>query len=168
MSASRPFGTISRPRETFRSLVTTRSASRLPAKRRRDPTTVLILRRVATTWPALAGLKPIAVGLAAQITLSTPPHGMRQRRQTEALCACSPLRFSRHMAMGDRGLACPVNFPSASRYRRISPSVPSTTGLLTNQAYISRPAAHAGGRGFSPYPPRPVTECGNAGRCVVV
>ena len=89
-----------------------------------------------------------AVGLAAQITLTTPPHGMRQRRQTEALCAYSPLRFSRHMAMGDRGLACPVNFPSASRYRRISPPVPSTTGLLTNQAYISRRAMHAGEEAF--------------------
>jgi len=41
MSASRPFGTISQLRETFRSLIT-RSTPRFPVKRRRDPTTVLV------------------------------------------------------------------------------------------------------------------------------
>jgi hypothetical protein len=41
------------------------------------------------------------------------------------------------MAMGDRGLACPVSFPTVSRSRRISPPAPSTSGPLTQEAYIS-------------------------------
>src|SRR5512146_851233 len=51
-----------RRRETFRSLVT-RSALRLPAKRRRDPTTVrYFTSRCYDAASALAGLKPLGGG----------------------------------------------------------------------------------------------------------
>src|SRR4029079_3682978 len=76
--ASRPFGTISpaTARDLSVSLVT-RSASWLPVKRRRDPTTVLVLRRVATTWlPPRPGRGQLAVGLDARRALSTSPHGI--------------------------------------------------------------------------------------------
>ena len=107
MSASRPFGTISRRRETFRSLVT-RSASRLPAKRRRDPTTVLILRRVATTrprpWP---GLNLWRRDLRRRAPFRLHLTALRRRRKTVALRACAPLRLQPSMAVDDPRLALP-------------------------------------------------------------
>jgi hypothetical protein len=132
-------------------LLITRSASWLSMKRRRDLTTVhYFTSRCYDVASALAGLKPISGGFAAQSTLTTPPHGMRRGRQTEALCACSPLRFQPPMAMDDRGLACPVSVPTVSRNRRISPPAPSTTGLLTDES-IYQPVCFARGRGrFSP------------------
>jgi hypothetical protein len=127
--------------------------------RRRDLTTVLILRRVATTWlQPWPGRNQLAARLAAQSTLTIPPHGMWRCRQTVALRACSPLRLEPPMAMGDRGLACPVSFPTASRSRRISPSAPSTSGPLTRQAYMSLRPVHEAGRAFPHYPPRPWRE----------
>ena len=149
--ASRPFGTISSATARPFGLWITRSASWFPMKRRRDPTTVLVLRRVATTWhPPWPGRNQLAARFAAQSTLTTSPHGMRRCRQTVALRAYSPLRLEPPMAMGDRGLACPVSFPPVSRSRRISPPAPSTTGPLTNEAYRSTRPPHRGRSGLSP------------------
>ena len=132
----------------------TRSASWFPTKRRRDPTLVLVLRRVATTWlPPRPGGSQSAVGFAAQGTLTIPPYGMRRCRQTEALCAYSPLRFQPPMAMDDLGLACPVSFPATSRSRRISPPAPSATGLPTQKAYITHSEAHGKAGAYPHYPP---------------
>jgi hypothetical protein len=157
--ASRPFGTISSATARPFGLWITRSAPRFPMTRRRDPTTVLVLRRVATTWlQPWPGRNQLAARFAAQSTLTIPPHGMRRRRQTVALRAYSPLRLEPPMAMGDRGLACPVSFPTVSRSRRISPSAPSTSGPLTRQAYISPRPAHGVGKAFPHYPPRPWRE----------
>jgi len=142
---ARPFG-----------LWITRSAPWSPMKRRRDPTTVLILRRVATTWlRPWPGRNQSAEGFVAQRTPATPPHGMRRGRQTVALCAYSPLRLQPLMAMGDPGLACPVSLPTVSRSRSISPPTPSTTGLPTNKAYMSGYAAHQGRGAYPRYPPAP-------------
>jgi hypothetical protein len=66
---ARPFG-----------LWITRSAPWSPMKRRRDPTTVLILRRVATTWlRPWPGRNQSAEGFVAQRTPATPPHGIAAR-----------------------------------------------------------------------------------------
>src|SRR3989304_6650313 len=62
--ASRPFGTISSATARPFGLWITRSASWFPMKRRRDPTTVLVLRRVATTWlPPWPGRNQLAAGV---------------------------------------------------------------------------------------------------------
>ena len=75
--ASRPFGTISPATARPFGLWITRSASWFPMTRRRDPTTVLVLRRVATTWlPPWPGRNQLAAGFAAQSTPATPPHGI--------------------------------------------------------------------------------------------
>src|SRR4029077_8736700 len=147
MSASRPFGTISRRRETFRSLVT-RSASRLPAKRRRDPTTVLILRRVATTrprpWPGLnLWRRDLRRGAPFRLHLTA----LRWRRKTVALRACAPLRLQPSMAVDDPRLALPCElcrllsgaFGFLRRHR-------STIGAAHTEEHSAQRPAGAGGR----------------------
>ena len=65
--ASRPFGTISSATARPFGLWITRSTSWFPMTRRRDPTTVLVLHRVATTWlPPWPGRNQLAGRLAAQ------------------------------------------------------------------------------------------------------
>ena len=138
-------------RETFRSLVT-RSASRLPAKRRRDPTTVLILRRVATTrlppWP---GWNLLAVGLAARSTPSAPPHGIAatpKDRGTSRLRAPPPWPS---MAMDDPRLALPCEL-----YRLLSDAFGflrrhrSTIGAAHREEHNARAAARIGNESLSP------------------
>ena len=147
MSASRPFGTISRRRETFRSLVT-RSASRLPAKRRRDPTTVLILRRVATTrprpWP---GLNLWRRDLRRRAPFRLHLTALRRRRKTVALRACAPLRLQPSMAVDDPRLALPCElcrllsgaFGFLRRHR-------STIGAAHTEEHSAQRPAATGGR----------------------
>ena len=83
-------------------------ASRLPAKRRRDPTTVLILRRVATTrprpWP---GLNLWRRDLRRRAPFRLHLTALRRRRKTVALRACAPLRLQPSMAVDDPRLASP-------------------------------------------------------------
>ena len=57
------------------------------------------------------------------------------------------------MAMDDIGLALPREFSACFRCRRISPPALSTTGPLTNQAYMSKREAHGEGEAYPRYPP---------------
>jgi len=57
------------------------------------------------------------------------------------------------MAMDDIGLALPREFSACFRCRRISPPALSTTGPLTNQAYMSKLEAHGEGEAYPRYPP---------------
>jgi hypothetical protein len=152
-------------RETFRSLVT-RSASRLPAKRRRDLTTVLILRRVATTrlppWP---GWNLSAVGLAARSTPSAPPHGIAatpKDRGTSRLRAPPP-RPS--MAMDDLRLALPCEL-----YRLLSDALGflrrhrSTVGAAHREKHNAKACARIGDERLIPAIHRAVATLGCAGR----
>ena len=147
---ARPFG-----------LWVARSASWSPMKRRRDPTTVLVLRRVATTWlPPWPGRSQLAGGLAARGTLSTPPHGIAAKPPDRSTLRLLALRLKPPMAMSDSGLPCPVSFPTASRYRRISPPIPSSTVPLTPEAYMSRCRAHWSRGGLSPISTEPKSSDG--------
>ena len=85
-----------------------RSAPWFPMERRRDPTTVLILRRVATTrprpWP---GLNLWRRDLRRRAPFRLHLTALRRRRKTVALRACAPLRLQPSMAMDDPRLALP-------------------------------------------------------------
>ena len=150
--ASRPFGTIGRRRETFRSLDHALGFYGFPQKRRRDPTRslfyVALLRR--GSCPGRTGNQP-AGEFAAQSTLSTPPHGIAAEppdRGTSRLQI--PSAFSRSWQWATLGLPCPVSFPPVSQRRRISPPTPSTTGHLTTEAYMSKRRVHPRRVGLSP------------------
>lgn len=146
--ASRPFGTISPATARPFGLWITRSASWFPMKRRREPTAVLVLRRVATTWlPPWPGRNQLAVGFAARRALSTSPYGMRRSRQTVARCAYSPLRLEPPMAMDDRGLALPRElsacFPEPSDF---SADAFHNRSAHTQSIHERRPGASGCGR----------------------
>ena len=150
--ASRPFGTIGRRRETFRSLDHVLGFYGFPQKRRRDPTRslfyVALLRR--GSCPGRTRNQP-AKEFAAQSTLSTPPHGIAAEppdRGTSRLQI--PSAFSRPWQWATLGLPCPVSFPPVSQRRRISPPTPSTTGHLTTEAYMSKRRVHPRRVGLSP------------------
>ena len=104
--------------------------------------------------PALAGPEPnSAVACAAQSTLSVPPHG---------IAAAPPDRGTLHLLIpppsaahgNGRHWACLAReFSACFRCRRISPPALSTTGPLTNQAYMSKREAHGEGEAYPRYPP---------------
>src|SRR3990170_706334 len=74
------------------------------------------------------------------------------------------------MAMGDRGLACPVSFPPVSRSCRISPPAPSTTGPPHKQTIHERARAAPRKEGIIPNIHRALSmeRRGRAGRCCEV
>jgi len=101
VGAARPFG-----------LWTTRTALWFPIKWRRDPTKVLVLRRVCyDVASALAKLKPNSRGLVAQNTQATPPHGNAATPPDRCPLRLLNLRLEPPTARDDSGLACPHELP---------------------------------------------------------
>ena len=145
VGAARPFG-----------LLITRSAPMVSHEsggvtRPRSLFNVALLRR--GSCPGRTRTQP-AVGIAAQSTLSTPPHGIAAEppdRGTSRLQI--PSAFSRPWQWTTLGLPCPVSFPTVSQRRRISPPAPSTTGHLTTGAYMSKNEVHSERGAFPHYPP---------------
>ena len=111
----------SAPRDLSAPLVT-RCNRRFPTGPRRDLTTVLIYRRVATTWLLpWPGWGLSAVGSAARNTLPGPPHGTAVTPARPWYFASTfPAAFSRPWQWTTSGLPCPHetsdHFPEPSDF----------------------------------------------------
>ena len=143
-------------RETFRSLVQ-RSLHGCPQSggvtRPRSLFYVALLRRGLRPWP---GLNLVAAGLAAQSTLSAPPHGIAAApKDRRHFALARPSAFSRPWLWTTPGLPCLVSFagcfPVPSDFS--AGTVPQS-GPLTPRSIARRgPLAHGEGRGYPRYPP---------------
>jgi hypothetical protein len=131
--SARPFGTFgSAPRDL--SAPWSRALPHgCPQSQRRDLTTALIYRRVATTWPLpWPGWNQLAVRSEARRTLSAPPHGTAAKppdRGTPRLLFPPP--SAAHGTGRPRACLALASLSITSRCLRISPPTPSTTGQLT-------------------------------------
>lgn len=147
--ASRPFGTISRRSPRPFGLLITRSAPMVSHEsggviRPRSLFNVALLRR--GSCPGRTRTQP-AVGIAAQSTLSTPPHGIAAGPPDRGTSRFTdPLRLQPPMAVDDLGLALPCE---RSDYFPAPPDF--STGTFHNRSThnwsISEPRGDASGKG---------------------